>query len=657
MIPHTPSWAVAQLLRRIRFFFPPTLLAIGFATQLTLAAPPAAAQDSFTTAGTGPILQGATNGTIGPISAYYLDFDTVENDSQYAQSRLEKLGWTGRSFEVREPNAEERSGGFDDFMEARQPAYSDWRAACEDDAFSDKKPAKHVWSWEDDWQQIKMVRLVSDATGDRLEELDYWGFQNWGFQYRKGDKHRKKHTNSWNWRTVSPHVKTIKIVFYSAPTTADVERALEELQITGATPVAMPPTFCTSDGQPSLEDVLKDIERVDTLAHPLKLVGRVQFAGITNQLQSAGRLPQIKVYQKSRRHEAHKWLYKLAQSLTDDPVKQGIYKGAEACAGGDRDKAWFYFEGVNDLAKDNPEIAEQILHVYKTVKPAPPEPAVNPQPLFGPSAAEHSCDLEICVWLTRFIQSTLDWDKFENALKERSTIEAFYSMHDEQRNQQLSNLRWVSERMPLKVYFHDTGSKDYNQELMTNFRKCVEYWSIASGTKLDYVVVGTKDHYDISVKWTGDHNWFYNIDFRNRTHVPNLKPFTARLGQTWVHQSSADNRLIDHAQIEICDDYSIIDECLLAVLLHETGHAFGIRRHLNDSSNVMYYAVAGSNENQKTELTAADASTMKSLYQEQPICHSAVERFIGLPALCDRVTFTQPTLQIAGGTAPLPKKN
>lgn len=633
MIPRTPFEVVAQLAHRIPKLTAPMLLLIGIA----LAVPGAAAQDSFSSSGVTVIRGVNTSGTIGPPCRYYLDFDTVANDPAYAEERFTKLGWTPRTFEVRNPDQEELDGGFDDFMNARAPSYSDLHMAPDEDAFANRKTSKHVWSWEDDWHNIKMVRSQSSVASNALEEFDPW-------VYNRLFKTRQRH---WNWRSVGPNVKAIKIIFFEKPTKADVDRALSELQMTGCAAVAVPPTFCTSAGEPTLEDVLTDIEHVRNQYHPLKLIDRVQI-GAATELQP-GQKPLIRIYEESNKSEAYKSLYKLAQSLTDDPVKLGIYKGAESCANGKWDKAWFYFEGVNDLAKDNPLIAEQIVDIYRTVEPPPPEPVVTNGMIMGKPIFlnDDNRDLEICVWLTRVIRNTLDWEKFIRALNERNDIECRYSAQYEADNQKLSNLHWDAERMPLKVYFHGADKEAYNPALMENFRKCVEYWSTASGTKIDFVLVSAKDQPDITLEWVDRRDNLYNIDFQDRTHVPRIKPFGMRLGQTWVEKCADNKKLIDHARIEIFNDYDMIDERLLSVLLHETGHAFGIRKHLNDPSDIMYHSIADADEKQKTKLTESDIRTMHKLYGAEPICHGALERFVALPALCNRVLWTKPPIKIA----------
>ncbi|MFN8658267.1 MAG: matrixin family metalloprotease [Candidatus Obscuribacterales bacterium] len=620
------------------------LCAIGIATYLTPMLPSAVAQDSFSSSGSpqAPMLQGATNGTIGPVGGYDLEFDTTENDPAYADARFTKLGWTDRTFEVRDPDADELTCGFDEFMDARPPAFSDLHSGADDDAFANRKTSKHIWSWEDDWHSMKMLRSSGAGSEGTLEELDQWVYNRLS---------RNVQTHRWNWRSVSPNVKTIKIVFYTKPSKADVDKALSELQMTDCTAVVVSPTFCTSDGEPTLKEVLKDIEHVDTLYQPLKLLYRVQIGSTAGRPAVSQNLPQIKIYQRSTKPAAYKCLYKLAQTLTDDPVESGIFRGAEACADGNWDRAWFCFEGVNDLARNNPDIAERIVHIYRNVEPPPPPLVLSEGGGFTsmPVSKDKNRDLEICVWLTRIIQNTLDWDKFLKALHERDNIEGPYTAQNEADNQKLSNLHWDAERMPLKVYFHGSDKQGYNPALMEHFRKCVEYWSTASGTKIDYVLVGAKDEPDITLEWVQRRDNLYNVDFKDRTHVPRMKPFGTRLGQTWVEKCADNKKLIDHARIEIFDDCDMIDQRLLSVLLHETGHAFGIRKHLDSSpNNVMYYAIADIEEVQKTKLTAADSETMHKLYAAEPLCHGAIERFVALPALCDRVSFTPaPPIKIA----------
>jgi hypothetical protein len=406
------------------------------------------------------------------------------------------------------------------------------------------------------------------------------------------------------------------IFLNSHPILRQVRSALNELGAPRASvllPVASSPTVAPGASQ---KTILKEIHRLELV----RTIRQKRYKVLARAGKQRSSILWANVFGEENPGRLVAELYTRAAGLEKKVERRHFYLGAAACYRKNWDVAWTNFEQVYKLAKDNPETISEVAGIYRKF---------------------FERDLELCIWLTRYLRAAPTWEAFSVAFSERGRIEQFYS--DERiRNERGPNITWESHKMPLKVYFPDSEKAGYDKRLKDTFRECMFEWIQAMEGKIDYVETRNIEKADIICEWQDrDSERPYDIQLQSN-RAPQGHPHIPRVGNTVIFEgrnSRGETHLV-RAIVGIIADQgaamrTVDDDELRAKCMHEIGHALGIKKHLYQISNCMYPYIDVMQLN--LELSGDDKQTIFMDYKSHPVNQKAVDKFIGMTAIAKRL--------------------
>lgn len=169
-------------------------------------------------------------------------------------------------------------------------------------------------------------------------------------------------------------------------------------------------------------------------------------------------------------------------------------------------------------------------------------------------------------------------------------------------------MHWNPQAMPIKVYIND-GYSAGNWDPSSNaiVRQAWNTWTTQTQGMVTFKEVASKKEADIVVQWT-------HALSHDKLGVSPFMYFNGKLLQADVllatHKPSSD---IPMSRAEV-----------LAVCVHEFGHALGIQGHSPDPNDVMYWA-SREGEAPRTKLSSRDVTTLKLLYNMKATVTNATD--------------------------------
>lgn len=456
-----------------------------------------------------------------------------------------------------------------------------------------------------------------------------------------------KSSRSENW-----YARPVAINFLEPDVTVPkIKLVLRELCAPLSAQIQSAPPAALLTGEPSVSKILKLAEKIENRGFVRTRKYRVVAMDRSKNRRSPVRRVWAQIYVDQTPAPVLAQLYAQAAMREKTPAKSHFYLGKSACYRRDWDEAWRQFAQVYKLAKDDPGIIEDVVALYRQDWDAPwRKPGGGMLVKRGPSwifeyagasevkTSQH--DLELCIWLTRFLRVARDWPSFDNAYYERSFIEQKWA--EEAVNREKGpNVAWENQNMPLKVYFEGAGTAGYDCRFMEIFRDCEPSWVKGSGCKIDFAETKDAKNADIICRWVEPYDRYEQ--YQGSSTVPKGTPELADSGTTFVtFKKSAGNGLkMSRALIEIYarqgGTMRTIDETALwNVCLHEVGHALGIVKHLHGQDDVMY-AFLREGLSAEKQLTSRDQKTVNALYKDAPVNQSASDKYIGMRAVCKKL--------------------
>ncbi|MBY0404953.1 MAG: matrixin family metalloprotease, partial [Cyanobacteria bacterium] len=158
-------------------------------------------------------------------------------------------------------------------------------------------------------------------------------------------------------------------------------------------------------------------------------------------------------------------------------------------------------------------------------------------------------------------------------------------------------VRWGEEQLPLKIYISPSADR---QELIALAKEAMGAWQVASKDKIRYEITEEPLMADIQVLWA-PFIGLMNIEGEN----------FYKEGNTQL--KSQGTRVYHEVQIATYDmgHHPNTTTTLYHTLVHEFGHALGLRGHSDDPHDVMYFSKV---PNQKGQLSQRDINTIRQLY-------------------------------------------
>lgn len=199
--------------------------------------------------------------------------------------------------------------------------------------------------------------------------------------------------------------------------------------------------------------------------------------------------------------------------------------------------------------------------------------------------------------------------------------------------------RWDKSKFPLKVHIEENASaKGYQPSFPNIARQSFIAWYRASGKKLAFTFIDSKEEADINLEWT-DKRLRIDNDKKEREKAGLTTSATTSAGE--VKKARIQIRTQDPFTKEGTDEDRIKETCL-----HEIGHSLGLNGHSTNPADIMYL---GTTRRQLPALTKRDKATIAKLYSAYAIVTMAGVTDTKKEAV--KTAETQPTAQASTGAA------
>ncbi len=168
--------------------------------------------------------------------------------------------------------------------------------------------------------------------------------------------------------------------------------------------------------------------------------------------------------------------------------------------------------------------------------------------------------------------------------------------------------RWNSEKMPIKLYIErSTGVEGYRDYYYSMAEKAMKDWvNSAHGNLLSYVIVTDPTQANIQLYFVGE--------IMKKTG----KNFIAGLATPHVKQHLLHYYDVKITAVKPPDKRSFTEKEIYRTILHELGHALGIRGHSSNKSDIMYAGVESNPKHLDAGLSERDVNTITLLYTLEP---------------------------------------
>jgi len=276
---------------------------------------------------------------------------------------------------------------------------------------------------------------------------------------------------------------------------------------------------------------------------------------------------------------------------------------------------------------------------YGMTKEGTPERAKIALEIFDHYADTHQ-SYEICGWATRYLPVAPDWESFDRVWQARAS-EQWSGTVEDLKHEDKELATWEPKHLPLKICFPQRGQSDWDPALQEEIEGALFQWMRAMKGRLNYKIVENVKEADVVCMWEDDPK---EVAFAKDLNGHPVRPSLPHIGETLssFYRDDKGKKHIDTATISIMKSLRMeVSDHLWLTCLHEVGHMLGRSYHSTYSNDIMAPCLpeqdSGSDFWDTGYLSANDKAVILKPYESYPVSQEAVERFIGLSAVCQKL--------------------